>query len=695
MIAQLRLLLLVAFRSLWAHRVKSGIVGSILFFGTLLLVAGTSLLDSVSASMERSITGSLTGQIQVYDKNARDDLALFGGMSMGSTDLGEMPEFAKVEKELTAIEGVKAVVPMGVVNAMVMSGNELDLMLDRLRTAHRSGDREGLAQTKAQILGVAANIKEELGYRQAITSDKAKAAEEAAALEDVLSEAFWARLDTDPDGLLAFLDTRLAPLATDGRMYYLRLAGTDLGQFMEVFDRARIVEGTAIPQGKRGVLISHRTYEKLLKNKVAREFDAIKKARDEEGRLIATDNLLADQVARNARQYQRLLFQLDPGPARELTTRLQRYLGSQEADLGKLLQSFLALDDQSFDERYDWFYKEIGPHIRLHDLTVGDVITLRGFTQSGYLKSVNVRVYGTYEFTGLEKADIGTAINLTDLVTFRELYGKMTDAQRAELADIRTSVGVKEVSRESAEDALFGGGAAEAPVTEAVATGFDEFAGVEIARYADGPVLDERTYNAEEMRSGLALNAAVVLDDPTTMPAVKTLIEGQADKLGIQAVDWVSAAGMLGQLMVVVRIVLYVAVSIIFLVALVIINNTMVMATMDRIGEIGTMRAIGAQRSFVMGMFLLETLALGIVAGGAGAAAGVGLIEYLNRVGLPATGADIMVLIFSGPRLYPTWGLSNVGLGLGIIVLVSLIATFYPALLAARVSPRVALSGKE
>ena len=43
---------------------------------------------------------------------------------------------------------------------------------------------------------------------------------------------------------------------------------------------------------------------------------------------------------------------------------------------------------------------------------------------------------------------------------------------------------------------------------------------------------------------------------------------------------------------------------------LVIINNSMVMATMDRMVEIGMMRAIGAQRRFVRAMYMLETIAL-------------------------------------------------------------------------------------
>ena len=46
--------------------------------------------------------------------------------------------------------------------------------------------------------------------------------------------------------------------------------------------------------------------------------------------------------------------------------------------------------------------------------------------------------------------------------------------------------------------------------------------------------------------------------------------------------------------------VLNIAVLIIFVVALVIINNAMVMATLQRVREIGTLRAVGAQRRFIL-----------------------------------------------------------------------------------------------
>jgi ABC-type lipoprotein release transport system permease subunit len=166
------------------------------------------------------------------------------------------------------------------------------------------------------------------------------------------------------------------------------------------------------------------------------------------------------------------------------------------------------------------------------------------------------------------------------------------------------------------------------------------------------------------------------------------------EKLPLKAIDWQTAAGLVGQLIIVIRLVLYIAIMIIFLVALVIINNSMVTATMDRVAEIGTMRAIGAQRRFVLVMFILETLVLGAVMGTLGAGLGILTMEILGSVGIPAPN-QILRFLFAGPRLYPTWGAWNVGFAVVIIFLVSIISTLYPALIATRVQPVVAMRGRD
>ena len=143
------------------------------------------------------------------------------------------------------------------------------------------------------------------------------------------------------------------------------------------------------------------------------------------------------------------------------------------------------------------------------------------------------------------------------------------------------------------------------------------------------------------------------------------------------------------------RGVLLVSLLIIFLVSLIIVNNSMVMATMDRVGEIGTLRAIGAQRSLVVSLFMAETLLLGLFAGGLGAAAGAAIVGgWWGSVGIPAV-TDVLVILFAGPRLYPTFTAMDLIFGLVAVVGVGLLSTLYPALLASRIQPVVAMQGKE
>ena len=70
------------------------------------------------------------------------------------------------------------------------------------------------------------------------------------------------------------------------------------------------------------------------------------------------------------------------------------------------------------------------------------------------------KVYGVYRFKSLERSDLAGSQNLMDMVTFRELYGVMTQEMKQELATIREEVGARAVDRDSVEDALFGEDAA-------------------------------------------------------------------------------------------------------------------------------------------------------------------------------------------------------------------------------------------
>jgi ABC-type antimicrobial peptide transport system permease subunit len=590
---------------------------------------------------------------------------------------------------------------MGSVNTVVFGSTELDQALTKLRTASRASvadapntERNDLLE---QVQAIASQLAEDQKAVLPIAADKVKAQEDLDALIHVNTDAFQNEFASSPEATLDWLDRTIAPLASDGKLMYLRVLGTEMGSFTADFSRFRIVDGQNIPEGKRGFLISKYAYERFVKNKVARELDDMKRKREEDLLRFDSDQALSDQAGRCSRQYARILFMLSPTDARGLLPLLQTELGSKESDLGALIKSFLLVNDDNFDARYAFFYREVASRIRLYDVAVGDTLTLRAYTRTGYMRSVNVKIWGTFEFTGLESSQLAGVYNLSDLVTFRQLYGKMTDSQLAELDGIRKSAAIKEITRANAEDELFGATAEPLVGESAEAKTFDEFAGVDMtAASRSAAQLDERVYSKSDMENGVVLNAAVLLKDGASVADAMAHIAAAAESAGVPVtvLDWQTASGIVGQLLLVIKGVLVIAILVIFLVALFIINNSMMMATMERTAEIGTMRAIGAQRGQVLALFLMETLLLAVVASGLGAGFSVGMLAWLGDVGIKAPSSQAMFL-FGGPRLFPTWSWLNVAFGMGSVSVISLASTFYPALMAARVQPVVAMNPKE
>lgn len=701
---QIKMLGLLALRTLVSHRVKNAIVGLIMAFGTMLVVLGTSLLDSIETSMEESITASATGHIQVYAADADDDLAIFGQMGNAAMDIGELDAYRPYEQKLKGIPHVKAVVPMALGNAVSFGKSELDRVLFSLRQSVKNNDTKTLAQDKAHAKQIAKLMLEENRKMTEISTNQADLEADRQIIEQVLSDAFWTEFDQDPGPKLEFLDTKLAPLSTEGRLIYARYIATEPQVFAESFDRFQIADGEMIPEGQRGFLFSKRFYDQWVKNRVARDFDKVKEEWDN-GKRIATDSVLKNQVERMSRVSSAAVYQLDADETPVLTKKLKELMPGADGSIEELFEQMLLVDDSNIEARYTFFYDEVGPMIDMYDIKVGDDLVLQAFTKSGYVKSVKVKVWGTFNFKGLETSDMAGATNIMDLITFRQLYGKMSDEQREELSEIREEAGVDEVSAEDAEAALFGGDAEIEEVVETpeptenadgetAPTGQGESFAVDIDRGGKRQLAD--SYSMDDVRDGLVLNMALILDDPRSVTDVIDVITAlnEREDLNIKAVNWQAASGIVGQFIFVIRLVLYVAIFIIFLVALVIINNSMVMATMERIPEIGTMRAIGAQKSTIMILTLMETLVLCIVAGVIGALIGAGLVSWMGAVGIPA-GNDVMVFLFGGPRLHPAWGISNLVIGAVIISVVSIISTLYPAIIATRVQPVVAMRGKD
>jgi ABC-type antimicrobial peptide transport system permease subunit len=377
------------------------------------------------------------------------------------------------------------------------------------------------------------------------------------------------------------------------------------------------------------------------------------------------------------------------------TDRLRAALGPEAAreDLPALLQRLFATDDANFDQRHRIFYERLAPLLRLYLIGVGDVITIKAPAKSGYFNSVNVKVYGFIQFRGIEKSGIAGMMSVLDLLSFRDLYGYLTKEKLDELKNIQRASGTKAVTRENAEAELFGGddSTLEAETTAQVIDTDKQFSGE--GRRMKMEDLLTRVYTQSEIDDGVVLNASILMKDPSKARETLAQIDklSEAKNLGIKTVTWQQAAGILGNLILVFRFVLFAAVAVIFFLASLVITSSLLMAMLQRTQMIGTLRAIGAHRSFVLSMVFHETLVLGTLFGGGGLAVGA----LIASVATKKAWNDATHFIFSGPvlRLHPS--AANIIVAGVLVIIVSMLSTLIPALIATRVSPLRAMQSDE
>jgi putative ABC transport system permease protein len=156
--------------------------------------------------------------------------------------------------------------------------------------------------------------------------------------------------------------------------------------------------------------------------------------------------------------------------------------------------------------------------------------------------------------------------------------------------------------------------------------------------------------------------------------------------ISLRAYGWVEAAGGVAQLVSGLKTVFNGLIFVVAVVAVIIIMNTLVISITERIREIGTMRAIGAQRSFVRRMIIFETLIISLLFGIIGIGLGSGIIGILNMTGIEASNM-FMQVIFGGPVLNPVLNAGSILTSLVMVVAVGILASLYPTAVALKIEP--------
>ncbi|MDD5930212.1 MAG: FtsX-like permease family protein [Spirochaetales bacterium] len=161
--------------------------------------------------------------------------------------------------------------------------------------------------------------------------------------------------------------------------------------------------------------------------------------------------------------------------------------------------------------------------------------------------------------------------------------------------------------------------------------------------------------------------------------------------LAAQAMDWKKAALSYSGTVAGIGMIFNVLIVILAVVVFIIIMNTMVVSVIERTSEIGTMRAIGAEKKFVKRLFSAETLILTSLSALFGIVFAFFCMAIFNACHIVITNS-IAKMILGGGLLHftPTWEIILVTI---IITLIgSLLSNLYPVKSALKVTPLKALS---
>jgi ABC-type lipoprotein release transport system permease subunit len=132
--------------------------------------------------------------------------------------------------------------------------------------------------------------------------------------------------------------------------------------------------------------------------------------------------------------------------------------------------------------------------------------------------------------------------------------------------------------------------------------------------------------------------------------------------------------------------------GIVILVVAVIIANTLLMAVFERVREMGILAALGMKGRQVATMFLLEATILGVIGVVLGILLGCAIVAYLVKVGIPiGDSASVVKGIAMGTTMYASFDVRAIASLSLWTLLITLLASLYPARYASRLEPVEAL----
>jgi putative ABC transport system permease protein len=127
--------------------------------------------------------------------------------------------------------------------------------------------------------------------------------------------------------------------------------------------------------------------------------------------------------------------------------------------------------------------------------------------------------------------------------------------------------------------------------------------------------------------------------------------------------------------------------------AVLIVMNALVISVLERSGEIGSMRALGASRGFIRSLFVLETMILTVLAACVGVAFGAAFCAFVSGTGIPLDN-PLLASLFGGKVVRPRAETGAALFHVAGAALIGSLAWIYPVSIALKIQPVHAMTEK-
>lgn len=314
-------------------------------------------------------------------------------------------------------------------------------------------------------------------------------------------------------------------------------------------------------------------------------------------------------------------------------------------------------------------------------LRIKDKMVFMGMNDKTSAMDIMPPVLGIIKFKALDTF-IGIS-NLVDIETYRECFGYTTAAEshvtlNKEQANLLTNTDLSDDDLFS-NKSMFGS------------------AGSSVADYSIHSVKKETartlvvTENILDVDEGMYNMVFIKLKSGIPLVKAVSVLNQDLKPYGVRVITWKQALGEIAELATIIKASLFIFVMFIFFVAIIIIMNTLSMAALERVSEIGMMRAVGARKGFISKMFFSETAFLSFFFGGLGILFGLITITILSWIGL-STDNDMLQLVYGGERFHPFLTMGDLAACLVQLSIVTAVSTLYPMRVARQITPLHAIA---